>query len=332
MKKKHLIQAICGAAALAWCAYRDWKYPIQPAYWLMNKFVVPAGFLKIPLIQKANRMMERMPLPEVPDGMTRETMWAVSKDGEKVRLTVYGMEEEKEPMPCLYYIHGGGFCMGDAWYIHDHVAEYAKKAHCKVVFVHYRTSDDHPFPVPFEDCVAGLQYVWENCEWLGVDPERIAIGGDSAGGALAAACSLWAREEGAIPLCFQMLIYPVTDSRMETESMKKYRDCPSWNSGLNQKMWEIYLRNGDFGMAGYAAPMLAERFDQLPAAYVEVEEFDCLHDEGLAYADALCAAGVSVQVEDVKGTFHGFDVFEKTKATKRMIEIRCSALRRAFWE
>lgn len=131
-------------------------------------------------------------------------------------------------------------------------------------------------------------------------------------------------------LCFQLLVYPVTDSRMETVSMQKYTDSPMWNARLNRKMWALYLRDGDHGMSQYAAPMQAEDFSNLPPAYVEVEEFDCLHDEGITYARALEAAGGAVQLEDVMGTFHGFDFFEGKRISKDMVKKRANALRRAF--
>ena len=127
-----------------------------------------------------------------------------------------------------------------------------------------------------------------------------------------------------------MLIYPATDSRMETVSMQQYTDSPMWNAGLNRKIWELYLRNGDKGHLEYAAPMLAHDFSDLPPAYVEVEEFDCLHDEGVAYAKALEAAGVEVQLEDVLETFHGFDFFTDKEIAQAMVQNRIQALRAAF--
>ena len=128
----------------------------------------------------------------------------------------------------------------------------------------------------------------------------------------------------------KVLVYPVTDNRMETDSMKKFMDSPMWNANLNRRMWELYLRNGDHGMPQYAAPMLAGNFAGLPPAYVEVEEFDCLHDEGIAYAQALSSAGVPVQLVDMKGTFHGFDSFWKADISRTAVKKRIEALRRGF--
>lgn len=177
---------------------------------------------------------------------------------------------------------------------------------------------------------AALRYAWDNAAALGIDRARLAVGGDSAGGALAAACTQWARDCTDIRLCFQLLVYPVTDSRMQTGSIRRGRDTPCWNASLNHRMWQIYLREGDGGHPAWAAPMLSDRFDGLPPAYLEVEQFDCLHDEGLAYADALEGAGVPVQRQEVAGTFHGFDVFRDAPIVRTMIETRSRALRAAF--
>lgn len=330
-KKKLLAGALAVAGAAAWSAHRNKKYPLAKGYAPFNKFAVPGGFVCRPVSALGNAVLQKIPLPAVPAGIKRSVLQIPAADGTLLSLTVYGPERSGEALPCLVYLHGGGFCFGDAWYIHQNVCDYALAAGCRVVFVHYRTTDCVAFPVPFQDCCSALQYVWQNVATLGIDPARIAIGGDSAGGALAAACALWARDEAKIPLCFQLLVYPVTDCRMQTPSMQKFTDSPLWNARLNRRMWQLYLREGDGGRIAYASPMLAGDFSNLPPAYVEVEQFDCLHDEGIAYANALQNAGSAVQLEDVPGTFHGFDVFRNTAVTKQMLARRGQALRRAFW-
>ena len=168
IKKKYA--GLAGAVAAAWCICRNKKYPLAEGYPLLNKFFIPGLFL--------------------------------SQDGERLRLTICQPEESMDNMPCLVYFHGGGFCLGDAPYIHENVAQYAKEANCMVVFVHYRTSDRYPFPVPFLDCYTALEYVREHCEPWHIDRKRIAVGGDSAGGALAAACAIRSRECGKTDICF----------------------------------------------------------------------------------------------------------------------------------
>ncbi len=280
----------------------------------------------------ANRMLTLMKPPALPQGIKRMTKWINAEKRGRIKMTMYRPESLDEPLPCLVYFHGGGFCLEDAPYIHEHMIQYAVKAKCQVVFVHYRTSDRYPFPMPFTDCWAGLEYVQKNCEKLHINPEKIAVGGDSAGGALAAACALRNRDEAREKLCFQMLIYPVIDARMETASMKMYKDSPVWNARLSEKCGEIYLRNGTFGWRSYASPAQAQNFQHLPPAYIEVEQYDCLHDEGVDYWRALKKADVFAQLRDVKGTFHGFDVFTDKELTKKAVDARCRALYRAFWK
>lgn len=320
MKKSYLAALAAGIGPGVWCAHRDKKYPVQKELRFANKLVCPGWVASRGTARFSNWLLDRMALamPVPPQGVESRRTQIISADGAPVHLTIYRRSGLDWRAPCLVYFHGGGFCIRDQGYIHRYAAQYARGAECAVVFVHYRTADAAPFPAPFEDCYAALRRVWDNTSKLRLDRARIAVGGDSAGGALAAACALRARDEGGPKLCFQLLVYPATDSRMETDSMRKYTDSPLWNAGLNRKMWAIYLRDGDHGMPQCAAPMLASDFSGLPPAYVEVEEFDCLHDEGTAYAKALERAGVLVQLEDVKGAFHGFDFFMGKELAKTM--------------
>lgn len=321
---------LLAVAAAAWCVLRRRKYPLAPGLPPLNLFVVPAALVSAKLVAAGNAALARAPLPEPPAGVTRRRIEIPGPNAASLPLTLYAPENAAGPLPCLVYLHGGGFCFADAGYIHENVMDYARLAGCRVVFVHYRTSEKAAFPAAFADACAALRYAWDNAAALGIDRMRLAVGGDSAGGALAAGCGQWARDCARIGLCFQLLLYPVTDCRMQTDSMRRGRDTPLWNARLNRRMWRLYLRGGAGDHPSWAAPMLAERFDGLPPAYVEVEQFDCLHDEGIAYAAALQAAGVSVQVEDVRGTFHGFDVFRKADLVKKQIEARSRALRTAF--
>ena len=330
VKKTYWAALAAGIGAGAWCACRDRKYPVRQELRLTNKLVCPGWAVSLGTAKLSNRMLDRMPLPAPLQSVERRGIPIQSEDGTTIRLTVYRPKGLDQAAPCLVYFHGGGFCVRDAGYIHRYAAQYAQGAQCAVVFVHYRTADTVPFPAPFEDCYTALRWVWDNAQSLHLDRARIAVGGDSAGGALAAACALRARDMGGPRLCFQLLVYPVTDCRMETNSMRKYTDSPMWNAALNRRMWELYLRDGDHGMPQYASPMLARDFSDLPPTYIEVEEFDCLHDEGIAYAGALEEAGVEVQIENVKGTFHGFDFFADKEIAKAMVEKRIQALRDAF--
>lgn len=320
------------AAALAyWCYERDQKYPVAKGYRIFNKFYMPAWMMPVSTASFANRILKD-PEPNLLPGISRSSISVPVSGRKPVWSVIYRNEKGQDPAPCLVYIHGGGFFLRDAPYIHERVMEYALKADCTVVFVEYQTADQAAFPVPFEDCVDTIQYVYDHAESLGIDPKKIAVGGDSAGGCLAAASALWCRDH-QIPLCFQMLIYPVTDCRMNTRSDRNMPDSPLWNSSLSKKMWEIYLHDGLGPFEGrpeYASPVLASDFSGLPPAYIEVEQFDSLRDDGLEYAHLLEKAKVPVQLEDLHGSIHGFDVKADTALTRTAMRLRILALKKAF--
>jgi acetyl esterase/lipase len=247
-----------------------------------------------------------------------------------IELTIFSPMDIEENAPCLIYFHGGAFALKAAPYHKNLVCQYALRTPCKVIYVDYRLAPEHAFPVGVEDCYAAFEWVCKNAEMLGIDKNKIAVGGDSAGGALAAAVSLMARNRKAPEICFQMLIYPVTDARQITESMKNYVDTPMWNSKLNKKMWELYLKDGIQGEREYASPMEAASLESLPDTYVEVTEFDCLRDEGINYAEALRKSGNHVELYKTTGTIHGFEIAENSEIINQCIEKRIAALKEAF--
>lgn len=195
MKKERFAVLALAAGAGAWCILRDKKYPVRRELRFANKLVCPGWAVNLGTAKLSNRMLDRMPLSVPPQGVERRSIPIRSEDGTTIRLTVYRPRDLDQTAPCLVYYHGGGFCVRDASYIHRYAAQYAQEAQCAVVFVHYRTADIAPFPAPLEDCYAALRWVWDNAASLRLDRARIAVGGDSAGGALAAACALRARTE-----------------------------------------------------------------------------------------------------------------------------------------
>jgi acetyl esterase len=247
-----------------------------------------------------------------------------------IELTIYAPKDIGGNAPCLIYLHGGAFALKAAPYHKNLVCKYALKTPCKVIFVDYRLAPKYAFPVGVEDCYAAFEWVCKNVEVLGIDKNRIAVGGDSAGSALAAAVSIMARDRKATGICFQMLIYPVTDARQITESIKNYIDTPMWNSKLNKKMWDLYLRNGVHSDRGYASPMEAASLKDLPDSYIEVSEFDCLRDEGINFAEALCKNGINVELFETTGTVHGFEIAENSEIVNQSVAKRIAALKKAF--
>ena len=203
-----------------------------------------------------------------------------------------------------------------------------------VVSVNYRLAPEDPFPAGVEDCYAGLKWMADNAAELGIDPERIAIGGQSAGGGLAAATALLARDRGGPALCFQLLDIPELDDRLETPSMQQFIDTPLWNRPNAIRSWSWYLGSDDApgsdDVSYYAAPARCEDLSGLPPTFVAVMEFDPLRDEGLTYAMRLLEAGVSTELHAYPGTFHGSALVTTAEVSKRQARDSFDALKRAL--
>ena len=248
-----------------------------------------------------------------------------------VKSTVFFPSGAGGDMPALIYVHGGAFVYKAAAYQKKLAVIYAKKTRCKVFFPHYHLAPKYPYPAAFEDVLALYRYVTEHAHELSVDPERIGIAGDSAGASVAAlVCNRWEEQNVKIP-CLQMLVYPVTDAGMETESMKRFTDTPQWNSRDNERMWSYYCGENR-ELRHRASPMHCSLPGEIPRTYIETAEFDCLHDEGLAYAMKLKKAGAAVEINETEGTFHGYDAAIETQIVIRNINRRISFLKGGFEE
>ena len=250
--------------------------------------------------------------------------------GEPIEAIIMEPRNIGELAPCLVYYHGGGFFFGASGIHYDMVMDYARFCRCKIVFVQYRLAPRYPFPTPPEDCYAALSWTYENAHRLGIDKTRIAVGGDSAGGALAAAVCQMARDRGGYLPIFQLLIYPVTDRRMDTASNREFTDTPMWNSRLSALMWRAYLQDPTVSDVAYASPMEAKSFAGLPPAYIETAEFDCLRDEAVAYADVLTAEDIPVKLNSTRGTMHGFDIVRRAPTTQAAVSERVKYISEAF--
>ena len=253
------------------------------------------------------------------------------RQGVTISATVIEPLAPERPSPCLIFYHGGAFMLETAPH-HVRLAEqFVIRTPCAVIMPKYRLAPRHPFPEPAEDCYAAYEWAVTNATMLNIDPSRIAVGGDSAGGNLAASVCQMARDRHAPLPCFQMLLYPVTDRRMESESMRAYSHTPMWPSRLNRIMWKTYLPEHAARPIRYASPIEAPSLWELPAAYVETAQLDPLHDEGQAYAQALRDSGVSAQSVEVNGAFHGFDLMHHSSVAKQCMVKRIAALRQVFF-
>ncbi|TDC78468.1 alpha/beta hydrolase [Actinomadura sp. 7K507] len=246
-----------------------------------------------------------------------------------VPVRVYRPRGAGEAVPVLVYFHGGGFVTGGPENEHGRCLDFAADG-IAVVSVGYRLAPEHRFPAGFEDCYAATVWAHEHAGEFGGDPRRVAVGGGSAGGALAAAVALRARDEHGPPLVFQMLLYPVLDDRMDTPSMRAFTEPPLFNRTDVEHMWRHYL-GGRADVPAYAAPARAAGLSGLPPAYILVAEFDPLRDEDLAFAHRLIISGVSTEVHHVPGACHGFDGVMTARLGRLAFEEQRAVLRRALF-
>lgn len=189
-------------------------------------------------------------------------------------------------------------------------------------FPEYHLTPKYPYPAAYVDVLALYKCIMENAEKFSIDIEKIGVAGDSAGASIAALiCNHYEHEKLKQP-CVQMLVYPVTDIDMQSDSMKKFSDTPVWNSKNNKRMWSYYCKKLDIKNRYDASPMYTSLPKMIPDTYIETAEYDCLHDEGIIYGKMLQGAGAKVEINETKGTFHGYDSVIKSNIALRNIEKR----------
>lgn len=302
------------------------KYNISKEFFPFNHFTPPISktFLSLAV---PNMKVPKALWKDAELEVTRHEV--VSFDEEKIECFVISPKCLKGENPCLIYLHGGGFVLAAAEYHYMNAMRYAKEVGCKVVFVNYRLAPKHPHPVFFEDCYAAFCWAYDHAKELGIDSEKIGIGGDSAGSTLAVGVCMMARDrKHPVKFRFQMLPYPFLDARNNSESCKKYTDTPMWNSTLSNRIAPMTRVDRENPNYVYYSPVEAENFDGLPPAYIETAEFDCLHDDGILYAKLLRETGISVQLNETKGTMHGFDIVMNAPISLAAMERRIEFMKR----
>ncbi len=303
------------------------KYPISKDYGIFRFFKPP---VYTPLFPIAAKFLSAPSFLFKDESLDVSEEKVKSFDGYKITVYVISPKGIKEPCPCLVNYHGGGFVFEGAFHHYRLAMAYAKNVGCKVIYVKYRLGPKWKFPVPMEDCYAVLRWAYENAEKLGIDKNNIAVGGDSAGGTLSAAVCLMNRDRGGeIPIRFQLLVYPFLDMRNNSPSAQKYTDTPMWNSVLSEKVKPLLMPDGEVNLS-YISPVESESFWDLPPAYIETAEFDCLHDDGILYAELLRKEGTAVEVFETKGTMHGYDIVLKSPMALRAVKKRLDFIKKMF--
>jgi acetyl esterase len=237
----------------------------------------------------------------------------------------------EEVLPALVFFHGGGWTIGDID-THDSLCrQLANGARCAVFSVEYRLAPEYPFPAAVDDCIAATSWVARNAAALGINPGMIAVGGDSAGGNLAAVITLHARDHGGPALAFQLLIYPATDQRCGFPSHKANGEGYLLTREAIDFFRGCYLPRPEDWRDWRASPLLAKDVSRLPPAHVITAGFDPLRDEGRAYAERLVAEGTPATYKEYEDMVHGFILFGGVLDTANAaVADCCAALRRAF--
>ncbi|WP_435158234.1 alpha/beta hydrolase [Haladaptatus sp. DFWS20] len=244
------------------------------------------------------------PDPEEPEPIADVMDVPIDVDGGEIPLRVY-IPEAEGPFPTLIYLHGGGWATGSLDGYDPTCRALTKAANCMVVSVGYRLSPEHKFPTPLEDCYTAAEWVIESAEAMQIDTDNIAIAGDSAGGNLAAAVTLLARERGDFSFDRQVLIYPVLDHSFDTESYEENAEGYLLTKADMKYFWDLYLRDEIDSKSPYASPLQANNLEALPPATIVTCGFDPLRDEGAAYAAELTNADVDVNHIHYDDGIHG---------------------------
>lgn len=224
------------------------------------------------------------------------------------------------PAPLYVFLHGGGWCVGTLDERDPRCRTISSGANCVVASVDYRMAPENAYPVPGEDCYAALCWLVEHADELGIDPSRIAIGGESAGANLAAVVCLMARDRSGPALCHQWLDVPGVDLTLSQPSFHDVPDGYLLDKAVIEEFLDLYLRDRSLATEPYASPLHAESLAGLPPAWIMGAEFDKLRDDSVAYAEALRAAGVAVESQVLKGHVHPSFAFTRLLPSARAYE------------
>jgi acetyl esterase/lipase len=295
--------------------------------------LLPGGFNAIPDIVQRRAAVTGMlaALETSPNtNVTTEDRAVPGPEGAPdIRLRIYRPVVSSGTLPCVYYIHGGGMILGSVESEDASASRICEDVGAVVVSVDYRLAPEHPHPAPVEDCYAGLVWTARHAGELGIDLERLALYGASAGGGLVLATALLARDRGYPALAFQMPIYPMIDDRNETPSSHEITDVGVWDRDGNIEAWSWYLGGAEADQ--YAAPARAQDVSGLPPTFIDVGTVDLFRDEDMAFAQRLMQAGVPTEFHTSVGSYHGSEVFAPEAALSRRVwALRIDALRRAL--
>jgi triacylglycerol lipase len=296
----------------------------------------PLEFTKetLPLVRQGmDAMIAATPAPEIA-GVDVEERTLTTVHGHDIGIAIYTPREPSESHPAVLHIHGGGYVLGSVRMNDISNRMLAVAARCVIASVDYRLAPETLHPGPIEDCYAALKWLYTNADALGVDRTRIAVSGESAGGGLAAALALLARDRGEVPLLFQRLIYPMIDDRTAVQTdPHPFAGEFLWTASANHFGWSSLLGRepGGAEVSHYAAAARADDLAGLPAAYISVGALDLFLEENLEYARRLMRAGVPTELHVYPGAYHGFEIAPQAKVTQAAQRDALNAMVRALY-
>jgi acetyl esterase/lipase len=271
--------------------------------------------------------------PEIPGVVTKDRTIPGPKGAPDIAIRIYRPEKLTGIAPALLWIHGGGYMLGNIEQEDTGAKQFALAGECVVAATEYRLAPENPYPAPLEDCYAALKWLAGHTKELKVDQSRIAIGGASAGGGLAAGLALLARDRAEIPIIFQLLVYPMINDCNIAPASDNLPDTLFWTRDANRIGWRNYLgcEPGGEGISGYAAATRATELEGLPPAYIAVGDLDLFAQENVEYAQKLMSAGVPTELHVYAGGCHAFDMMAPgSSISKRFSADIHRALKRAL--
>jgi len=308
------------------------QYPIHDDFKKLKNLNPPLNPFLLPVIQKTVSLLWHF---QKSTKTCEVKNIKIPFDKKTIKALLYSPKNIEENCPCLIYFHGGGFVFPPAPYHYSFARFYAENAKCKVIFVDYPLSPKKRFPFAVNACYTCFEWTLKNAESLSINKNKIAVGGDSAGGNLASVVSMIAGENNNIKPCCQMLIYPAVGSGNQTKSMLKYTDTPMCNSKDYEKYCDFYFdlkTNGEEKILKekLISPTKASSFDIFPPTYIETAEFDCLKDEAVDFAKQLKQSNIPVVLNNTKQTIHAYDIVKKSPITQNRLNKRVNFLKKYF--